>query len=332
MQDIAHFDPRPEWSTEAYYVLSYLQKTASEYLLFGDYEDALFNNSARDEFSVRRPCRSNCIVVSLGDAPVTSEPAERFLGYLSGESEPGDGMASAYPLTFEILGGTLRRSFPSEDARPEDDYVAAMTADQWRAGSPAFADMLALSLGRTSLKGAPPGELAQAAQSFDATQRVLALEALARAGARDDMKTILSTVENDPPRGGELHLRIAETALRLGYRAEAERWAERAHENSKDLSLAVGYRHSMQAARILLRLGQAARARSFFREALEGLTRRHDDVMAKASAEAFAIALRHPVFLPIALGSGIDKGAIMVAAKSLIRSIARKVARKILAA
>ena len=120
--------------------------------------------------------------------------------------------------------------------------------------------------------------------------------------------------------------------MRSGFPEQAEWWAARAHENSKDLALAVGYRNSMQVARLILRLGQTRKARHYFREALDGLNRRRDYIMAKASGEAFAIALRHPAFLLVAFRSDIDKSAIMMAVNSLVRQIVHKIGRKLLAA
>jgi len=329
IQDVAHFDPRPEWSTEAYYVLSYLQKTKSEYLFFADYENELNDSGARSAYPPRNPCRSNSIVLALGETCAISEPPARMLDLLNSRVQQNGGTTTEYPLTSRSLGQEIKRPIRSLCDHPEDDYVAAMQGDHVNLDQPVLADTLALAFGRAPLSAEGAVMLLKAAHAFDGTQKILSFEALARAGEHAKMKQMLNLLEDDIPLGGELPARLAEAAWAAGFHDAAGRWAARAHENSKDLSLATGYRQSLRAARVLLRLGRKAEARSYVREALEGVSRRQDDILRKASQEAFLFALRNPAFLRTVLKSRLYYRALAPAIGNLTKAVIRKVRKKI---
>jgi len=89
VQDIAHFDPRPEWSTEAAYLLTYLQLTGTELVPIASYDDILNASGARNDLVPRRPKRSNSILLHLGQitAPSSPEPGLRYRDAWNGRAD-----------------------------------------------------------------------------------------------------------------------------------------------------------------------------------------------------------------------------------------------------
>jgi predicted O-methyltransferase YrrM len=99
VQDIAHFDPRPEWSTEAGYLLTHLQLTGTELVSIATYEDLLNASGARNGLIPRRPKRSNSIVIHLGEnpAPASKVPHDRYQAAWQGRVD------EQYPAICDIL-------------------------------------------------------------------------------------------------------------------------------------------------------------------------------------------------------------------------------------
>ena len=77
IQDIAHFDPRPEWATEAYYLLTFMEQTESKFILIGSYDDDIA--PFREKLMPRRPIRSNSILFSATEANPKPDLDHRYL-------------------------------------------------------------------------------------------------------------------------------------------------------------------------------------------------------------------------------------------------------------
>ena len=84
IQDIVHYDPRPEGSTEADYVLRVLGDSGAPYLPLSHYEDLLLQQ--RSELSPRRPVRSSSILlespVPWRDNPEAPDYSDTAWGHL----------------------------------------------------------------------------------------------------------------------------------------------------------------------------------------------------------------------------------------------------------
>jgi predicted O-methyltransferase YrrM len=106
VQDIAHFDPRPEWSTEAAYLLTHLQLTGTELVSIATYEDLLNASGVRDGLIPRRPKRSNSIVIHLGENPALASktPHDRYQAAWHGR------VNEQYPAICDILSMWLGRA------------------------------------------------------------------------------------------------------------------------------------------------------------------------------------------------------------------------------
>ncbi|OAI46829.1 hypothetical protein AYO44_10655 [Planctomycetaceae bacterium SCGC AG-212-F19] len=333
IQDIAHFDMRPEHATEAYYLLSYFQETATPLLAVGSYEDELNAAGVRKTLMPRRAVRSNSVVVRLPDVPHRSDPPERVLAAIA-RTEPGplrEPEKSRWPLLYPLNSARIdRQSLTSIDLatlnRPEDRYVAAWYRGRAGSGSLTFCELLALREGRVAMTDELERRMVGDFTRYDSYAQLLVLESLLQSDKRESARQLLGQFAGSNVRGAEIPRRVAAVALALGQRQRACDWLERSQE-ATELSLAVGYRDLLACADLFLRAGDRNKARGAFHRALDHICRRRDAIQGKASGEVFRFCLKHPRFLPGAFGAGLHHNQWGSAFGAALRGLARRVLR-----
>jgi predicted O-methyltransferase YrrM len=169
VQDVAHFDPRPEWSTEAAYLLNYLQMSGTKLVPIAAYEDFLNASGTREHLEPRRPKRSNSILLHFEQAcqMVSDAPHERYQAAWSGhvhQDRPAicDILAIWYgrAMVSTKLSETLAAHFIGFDQCSQVLVIALLA----RNGYGQVARELLRKIDTTSLKGSElPLYLAQAA-------------------------------------------------------------------------------------------------------------------------------------------------------------------------
>ena len=129
VHDIAHFDPRSEGSTEADYLLSHLQNTASDYLLLGLYDDNIGYAKPTSGFKPRMNQRSSTILLQVGKATTPAPPrplsADPEAIVLAAEEHAAKGRADDVRLTSEALSKTPHKG----GALPLRMATACVTVD-----------------------------------------------------------------------------------------------------------------------------------------------------------------------------------------------------------
>ena len=265
VQDILHFDPRPEWAPEAYYLLSWLYETSSPYLPFPLYEDALRDLPARSGLTPRRPLRGSSIVFDLGDAPAAMDDrnVKGFLSVLTGS--PDDASRVRFPLNW------LPHKKPDQPLAldfndPANRYVAATFGGQVDETTPGFIDLLAASQMRCRMSDAMAAAAVDRFADYDPMLQGLALEAFINQGRLGELRRILA--HDFPVKGVYWPGRLAQAAADIGDRAAMRRWLERLVVEGEDMSQAMGYRALLAGADLAEKNGEEALATRLFNAAL----------------------------------------------------------------
>lgn len=278
VQDILHFGPRPEWATEAQYLLSWLCETGRPFLPFALYEDILGVSTVRAALTPRRTLRGNSIVLTLGDAPANSgsEDGDRLIALIEAERDgKPPTLDPRFPLNSTLSAPALRRGFRDGTA-PEDRYVAACYTDTLNDEAPGFCDIMALvSMSR------PPSarmrdSLAHDFESFDPFLRIVSLELLIRAeGATATNRELFHRIDPNRVVSAEMTHRMAFMAMHLGLRDQALAWIRTTRHSATDLSQSVGYRSLLKCVRLAEALKEPTLAEGLLDDVLAiGLNRR----------------------------------------------------------
>ncbi len=328
IQDIAHFDPRPEGSTEAYYVLSYLQEKTIPFLPVGVYEDALTASGVRGELIPRRPVRSNSLVLHLEGLDIQSGGQPDVLISLAANGASGDVLSRAsslYPLNGlrTVPRGISVMDIPAS-GRPEDRYILPWHRGQVDQDCPRFADLISLREGKAKASDTVLDHLVSHFHEYDVFCQVSIVEILARCGTFTVLPNLLDRLAGQSIRGSELPLRLARAAWKAGLRREMYAWITRCRTAGRDPSVAVGYRQLLEAARLLAEAGDRESARDLFCEALQHIRARGDAVHRKASREVLLFCAKHPAFIPLLSGGGVDLAEAMNVVPYLVGRLAQK--------
>lgn len=336
-QDICHFDPRPEHSTEAYYLLSFLQETGTRFLSVGAYEDDLNASGLRDRL---RPClslRSDSVIVCLADQPERMEPPGRALLELAkagGDSVQTLRAPQAYrtlPLNAaRVIPGFFESVDVTASDRPEDRYAAVWYGAVAPREPLSFLDIFALQLGKGSITTRLERVMAEGFASYDPWCRLLILEALAAARRWETVRGLLTEVDDGAIRGAEIPLRLARVALAAGRKDMVLAWLERCRRAASDTSLAAGFRNLLASASLLIKAHEPSMARKAFREALIQVNRRAYSLAVNRKAnhrEIFFFCVRHPSFLPLLAGAGLDHSQWRHVPRQVFRAIKGRLAR-----
>lgn len=268
VQDIFHFDPRPEWATEASYLLSFLYETATPFLPFPLYEDGLAAAPARAGLAARRPLRSNSILFTLGDRPATADPAdgERLIALIEDQRRGAPArLDPVFPLNAALDAPALLSGFRDRD-RPADRYVAAVHGQALDEDAPGFAEVVTLAQGRGALTPRLLNGLTAAFNRMDPCLQTLTVEALVHFRQAETARALIARV--GPLRGAELPQRLAYAAARLGLADATYAWIEACRRGAADRTLAVGFRPLLRCTEIALAIGAADLADRLFEEAL----------------------------------------------------------------
>lgn len=191
VQDIAHFDPRPEWATEAYYLLTHLQLTGTELVPIAAYEDLLNASGARDGLTPRRAMRSNSIVLHVGQGEHAADPmpGRRYHAAWQGQVDQDDPAICDILAMWRGRAALSRRMAESLAARFADlDPCQQVMAVEVlaRDGDRQTADRLLTRLDPASIGGAElPLSLARTALLLDRVDLVEAMAGKIRGAARD---------------------------------------------------------------------------------------------------------------------------------------------------
>lgn len=265
VQDALHFDPRPEWAPEAYYLLSWLYETSSPYLPFPLYEDGLRDLPARAGLTPRRPLRGSSIVLDLGDAPAAKDDlnVKSFLSVLTGT--PDDASRVRFPLNWlprRTPGQPLALDFND----PANRYVAAVFGGRVDDATPGFIDLLAAGQMRRRMSDAMAAAAVDRFADYDAMLQGLALEAFANQGRLHELRCVLA--HDFPVKGVYWSGRLAQAAADIGDHAAMRRWLERLLVEGEDMSQALGYRALLAGAGLAEKTGEQALAERLFDAAL----------------------------------------------------------------
>lgn len=292
LQDMCHFDPRPEFSSEASYMLSFLQETDSRFLPIGLYEDDLQAATKRMTFAERQPNRSNSIVLTTLGSPD------------GGQILPSD----------EHYYSLIRATNPAG---------AAMS--QWKNEPEKLLSLVQLtSLSQAGQEAEIPGALlthldAQF-ENYDPWCQTLILQVVSRLeGQRTLFGRLLDRIQIDSVHGAEIPLRLAQATVRAGDRRQTREWLERATSAAQDKWLAVGFRNLLASAKLYAELGDSEHAVAAFRLAIQHIASRSEsNIREQGSREVFYFVLRHPRFL-----KELVRGSHHLDARQLPPTIAR---------
>lgn len=275
IQDILHFDPRPHWTTEGMYVVSWLYESGLPFLPLAIYEDTLVHHPARQEIAVRRPFRSNSIVLSLGDTPArpNDDAAVRLLASIEREraGRPPE-LDPVFPLNSTRSSPELRARF-RDGTHPADRYTAALFGGVVNREAPSFADVMALRRGQPMDEPTAQALLASF-DSFDSLMQTLTADAFARSGRTAAAYDLFRRVA--PSRGAELPRRMAETARRMGWRDEALGWIEICLQTGSDPTIYGGHQSLLQCGYWADEFGEPDLAVRLFRAVLDICAWRRD--------------------------------------------------------
>jgi hypothetical protein len=328
IQDVAHFDPRPEWSTEAYYLLSHFQLTGTEFLLAASYEDELNRAGARAGLAPRRPYYCNSVVITLGDEPVVpgSTPDE-LVGVIAGS---GAG-AERYPLNVAQVRG-------EQTARLRQDgiagrYLRAYHGRRVHETSPALCDLLAVHLDRAAWTERMARSLTDMFSGLDPCSQVLAVSALSRPAPWRELSRLIRSIDLSRLQGADLLLRLATAAGRIGESEVARAATRKACDVACQGTVTTASRHLLDAAAILRNMGDVAEAKQAWNSAVALVRQRDPAGREKYGRELVAFALTNPVFLPGLAAADIGAylpGGAALAAKSAWIALKAAVRRAIL--
>ena len=324
VQDIAHFDPRAEGDTEAYYLLSFLQKTESEFLLFGLYDDDL--DEAVQETAARRPTRSNTVLFRPEYGARDPAEAQLLRDLLTGDGDL-DRATMLYPLNARLERNLDLSGFLAAASRPEDTYVESFFSDKRTIEQAWYSDLLAYGTGRRRGTAQAVTTFVAARSDLDAEGLVLAGEAAGRLNDPRLVAMCSDELASRETRGADLMLRMARVCADAGLAEQSRTWAVLTLERAEDRKLATGYRYAFYAATILLKLGETARARDAFRQGLQVVESKARADRQKGSHEAYLHALKHPRFIPMALAADLDRSQLKTAATRGARLAASRVLR-----
>lgn len=330
VQDIAHFDPRAEHTTEAYYVLSFFHETGSRFLLTGAYEDGLNRAGVRERLRPRRPFRSNSVIVALPEPALERAPPNATLAELvptgngAFSPPPWSERFGSYPLNAALVFPDCLAALPLDgEDRPEDDYVRAWYQGKIGQARPLLGELIALSAGKCRLSETQERNLVGAFAQYDPFGQVLILEALVREGRASVAGRLLEQVHADAIRGAELPCRLARVALRVGHKESACRWLDRSRQAVEPAQV-IGYRTLLDCAELYLGAGERGRARQAFRSALEHIGQRAEGSRGKSSRAVFSFCLRHPGFWPFQRRVRLQHGEWLYALADVGRNLARR--------
>lgn len=269
VQDILHFDPRPEWSTEAQYVLSWLYETGTPFLPLSLYEDLLQTSAVRARLTPRRPMRNSSILMTLGTAPAGGrEASDRLLALIEAERAGKPAMLDPlFPLNSTLSAQHLRREFRDRTA-PADRYVAAGYGRAIDEDAPGYCDIMAFCMGSLPLTGRLARSVVRLFDSFDPFLQVYALECLVLGEQSGAYADLCRRVVPEAVRGVELTHRMAFVAARLNLREEAIMWIRACRAAGMDHSLPVGFRALLQCARLAETLKAEALAQGLLDDVL----------------------------------------------------------------
>jgi predicted O-methyltransferase YrrM len=248
IQDILHFDPRPEGSTESFYLLSYLYETGNSFLPFALYEDTLMASPARAGIARRRPLRSNTIALSLGDRPACSgtESADRLIALLERLRRiPATSVDPHFPLNSASEHHALLAGFRDRTA-PENRYVAAVYGGALDEATPGLGEVVAMALTGRPMTPAMAEGLVRVFDEFDAGFQLLVLQALTAKGYPDRARALMSHVSGVS--GAVLPQCLALAAAGLGLMNETAAWIAACRRGAADRTIDTAHRALMQCA------------------------------------------------------------------------------------
>jgi len=265
IQDVFHFDPRPHWTSEGLFTVSWLYESGTPFLPFPVYEDTLASAPARAGFAPRRPFRSNSIVLVPGGraAGGGNGAAGRMLDLLAREAEGApSSLDPEFPLNATVRAPDLRAGIRG-DGGPADRYAAALFGGVLDEEAPGFPDILAVLRGREPTPRMEAA-LARTFDGFDPLLQVLTVDALTRHGRTETVRAMLRRVA--VPCGTDLPRRMAQAAHRMDLRTETLAWIEVCLRAGHDRGLATGHQSLMQVAGLAEALGERHLADRVFAE------------------------------------------------------------------
>lgn len=301
IQDMLHFGGRPEWATEAQYILSWLCEAERPFMPFAAYEDVLTASVVRSRLTPRRTVRSNSIVLALGESPanVDKAMAGRLLALIEAEGRgaPPE-LDPCFPLNSTLRNPGLRRAFHDRTAL-EDRYVAAVYGGDLNEDSPGFCDIMALVLTKRS---ASPRMLESLKRDFDRFHLFLQLTVLElivlAEGETDDGRAFFHRIDPSPMAGTEPARRMAFLAYRLGLRDEARHWIRMTRRAATDISQVVAFRCLLNCVHLAEAMGEPVLAEGILDDVLgirtERARRMGTASVAKIDREVAAVCQRFP--------------------------------------
>lgn len=317
VHDICHFDPRPEPSTEALYLLNFFQMTGTDYLPVGVYEDHLDSIRASLGVEPRRPARSNAVLV-VNDGTGPSADTEAFLQLLDAEDPetPEESIPEAaygsFPLHLERAGGDSRRSTCLEEERPEDLYHVVREDPMLTEYDTEWdSNVLPLVTLETLVKSGeerslPPHLTKTLEASFphhDPWSQLRILQALSRLRDQGEPTHLLDEIDPSGILGVVIPKKMAHTAWTAGEERLAKRWIKTLRQEAEDARIAIVHRALLDATDLLREMEEPDEARTLFHEALEAVGRRDYLATQTVSREIVRYVLRRPRYLGTALAS-----------------------------
>ena len=256
IQDILHFDPRPEWSTEGLYILSWLYETGVPYLPLSFYEDVLNKSAVRKNLKPRRAFRGNSILLSTDNLPVQEDKTAAWLGLMLAEQQKQPVVLNPlFPLNSTLTARQLRSGFLARDL-PEDRYVAAFFGRNLDENRPRFCDIMALfKAAYIPLTGSMAAALIVSFGSFDICLQTVIVDLLARHGYNADSAALLYRLNIHQLSGVELPTYLAHAAVSLGLKDMGRSLIRISRRNGADRSLSVGFRALLQCVSLADTLG-----------------------------------------------------------------------------